>query len=81
MTRVSPIKPVLFYNAKILICKLRIIYGADRDPVINNPEEEGRATVDELAVATHPLKTKTNPKKVQVTVETALHSPGFALAL
>lgn len=63
MTQMNSIKLVLFYYAKILICKLRIIYGAERDPVMNSPEEEASATVDELAVATHPLKTKTNPKK------------------
>lgn len=48
--------------------------------MINSPEEEEESdTADELAVATHPLKNK--PKKVQVTQETTLHSPGFALAL
>lgn len=59
MTQISPIKFILFYYARVLICKLRIIYGADRDPAISSPEEEVSATVDELAVATHPLKTKT----------------------
>lgn len=82
MTQINPIKFVLFYYAKILICKLRIIYGADRDSVINSPEEEASAADDELGMATHPLKTKKQtPKKVRVTLDPALHSPGFALAL
>lgn len=64
MTQINPIQFVLFYYAKILICKLRIIYGADRDSVINSPEEEeASADDDELGMATHPLKTKNKPPK------------------
>ena len=54
MTQINPIKFILLYHAKILICEVRIIYEAERDPVMNSTEKEASATIDELAVATHP---------------------------
>lgn len=54
MTQINAIKLIFLYYAKILICKVRVIYEADRDPVMNSTDKEASATIDELAVATEP---------------------------
>lgn len=52
MMQINPIKLILLYYSKILICKVRVTYEAD--PVTNSTDKEASATIDELAVATDP---------------------------
>lgn len=79
MTQINHTKLILLYYTKIFICKVRIIYEADRDPVINSTEKQPNAAIDKLAVATEFFWKK---KKIQILfIGTVFHSSKFALAL
>lgn len=62
MTQINPVKFILLYYAKILICKVRVIYEADRDPVMNSTDR-GKCCCWWISCGNRSLKTKTKFKK------------------